>query len=323
MARLALGWCLLASHCAAQSPALQAALATGSYFPLDVGNEWVYRIDARQATALYQTWRVDRTEEAAGATWAVMRIVGPGDTFLEMRFRADPDGRVYQLKADGPELFLDPLTQTGAAELQYTGRGGGYTSALGSFADTYQYRNQSQSMVLETGVLARGVGLLSSTQSLIAGSSGGFSQGRTLVEATLAGGLRIGGKSVAFELGMESLTLDVTGRKVTNCAIPCYFVACAIAPGYDPPDTYKPCAQARVRGGGWSGDAPAVRLELIAPDGAVAWRTTLGSEAARNGVSYVQVPLYGSPNQPFAPGAYRLQATAGDAALASLAVEIR
>ena len=36
----------VASVLMAQTPALLAALATGTYFPLDVGDRWVYRIDS-------------------------------------------------------------------------------------------------------------------------------------------------------------------------------------------------------------------------------------------------------------------------------------
>ena len=38
----------------AQTAAIQAALAAGSYLPLDVGDRWVYCIDDRSLT-LYQT----------------------------------------------------------------------------------------------------------------------------------------------------------------------------------------------------------------------------------------------------------------------------
>ena len=87
---------------------------------------------------------------------------------------------------------------------------------------------------------------------MLTGSSGGFTQGRTLVEATVAG-IRFPAPAPALKLGMESLTLDVTGRHVTNCAVPCYFVACGLVPGADPPGTYKPCAQARVGAGQLAG----------------------------------------------------------------------
>ena len=78
--KCALLLCLFGSLLPAQSPAVLAALATGTYFPLDVGDRWVYRIDDRLATGSYQTWRVDRTATQNGNTYSVMAIEGPGTT---------------------------------------------------------------------------------------------------------------------------------------------------------------------------------------------------------------------------------------------------
>ena len=63
-----------AAFAPAQSTALLAALATGTYFPLDVGDRWVYREDTRLGTAAYQTWRVDRAENQNGYTYSVIAI---------------------------------------------------------------------------------------------------------------------------------------------------------------------------------------------------------------------------------------------------------
>jgi hypothetical protein len=314
----------LAAVGCAQSPAIRAALATGSHFPLDVGNEWVYRIDSRAATAQYQTWRVDRTEIKAGVPWQVMQILGPGAAFAESWFRSDGQGRVYQPDGEGGTLFLDAEDVSAPAILKVTGRGGSYTGPSGSFTDTLSYRNQRNALTLETGTLVRGVGLVWSTEVILAGSSGGFNQGRTLVEATLAGGLRLGRKALSAELSMEGLVFDVSGGKVTNCAVPCYFAACGLVPGYDPPETYRPCAEARARVREWPGDAPpALVLRLTGPDGGTVWERTLGANAAR-GVAYLQAQLYSAPNQPLAPGWYRLRLDVdGGAAEASLAFEIR
>ena len=49
--RTVIVFALLAGSLAAQqqSPQVAAALAAGSYFPLDVGNRWVFRADSRGA----------------------------------------------------------------------------------------------------------------------------------------------------------------------------------------------------------------------------------------------------------------------------------
>ena len=273
---------VLASALAAQSTAVLAALSTGTYFPLDVGDRWVYRIDDRLVTGSYQTWRVDRTAEYNGTTYSVIAIEGPGTIYAESWFRADSTGKIYQPSDAGEILFLDPSGQAAPnAELQVTGKGGGYSTSLGAFPDTLAYSNRLNSLLLETGTLARGIGLLTSNTQMLSGSSGGFTQGRTLVEATVAGGIHFPAPSPSVQLGMESLSLNVSGQKVTNCAVPCYFVACGLVPGADPPGTYKPCAQARVGLANWpAGASRAVQVQFVAPDGAVEFNQTVNLDAS-------------------------------------------
>jgi hypothetical protein len=172
---------------------------------------------------------------------------------------------------------------------------------------------------IETGILARGIGLLSSTTIEDTGSSGGATLIRTLVEATVAG-IRFPALTSSLELGMESLNLNVSGKQVTNCAVPCYFVACYIAPGTDPAGTYKPCARARVELRNWSpGLSRTLQLQLVAPNGSVAFSQTFTMDSAPDeSVSFVQVPLYSAPNQPLPTGAYQLSAKSSDGAAQGL-----
>jgi hypothetical protein len=317
----------MASVLPAQTPAVLAALATGTYFPLDVGDRWVYRIDDRSVTGSYQTWRVDRAETHNGATYSVIAIEGPGTFYYESWFRADGSGRVYILSGTGEQLFLDPGSQSASgAQLQVTGHAGGYSAVFGTFTDGLNYVNNISSLIQETGTLIRGMGLLSSTATMLSGSSGGFTQGRTLVEASLAGGIHFPAPSSAVTLGIESVNLNVSGKQVTNCAVPCYFVACGLMPGADPTGTYKPCAQARVELASWpAGASRSVRLQLLAPDGTAAYDQTLVLDAAPDrSVTFIQVPLYSAPNVPLAAGAYQLVAKSGDgAAQSALAVRIQ
>ena len=194
---------LLASALPAQSQAVLAALGTGSYFPLDVGDRWVYREDTRLATAQYQTWRVDRTVFANGYAYSAIAIEGPGTTYAEYWFRADSNGRVYILSGDGDRLFLDPtMVAPNSGQVQVTGPGGTVATSLGTFPDTVNYVNP-MGLDYETGILARGVGVLSSTTIVEAGSSGGTALVRTLVEAEVAGGIQFPAPIASFELGME------------------------------------------------------------------------------------------------------------------------
>ena len=325
--KCALLLCLFASLLPAQSPGVLAALATGTYFPLDVGDRWVYRIDDRLVTGSYQTWRVDRTATQNGKTYSVMAIEGPGTIYAEYWFRADSTGKVYELSGAGEILFLDPSGQAApGATLQVTGKGGAYAISLGTFPDTLAYSNSMGSLLLETGTLARGMGLLTSNTQMLSGSSGGFTQGRTLVEATVAGGIHFPAPVPSVQLGMESLSLNVSGQKVTNCAVPCYFVACRLAPGADPPGTYKPCAQARVGLANWpAGASRAVRVQFVGPDGTTRFDQTLNLDASpTESVIFIQVPLYSAPNNALPAGFYQLLAkTADGAAQSTLAVQIQ
>jgi hypothetical protein len=317
---------LLPTPASAQSPAVLAGLATGSYFPLDVGDRWVYRIDNRIQTAEYETWRVDRTAVINGNTYAVIAIEGPGTFYYELYYRADASGRVYTPAAAGEQLFLDPTGQSQGATLQINAQGGSASSSLGTFPDTLSYVNlMPGNIIRETGTLARGIGLLSSTANMETGSSGGPVEIRTLVEATVAGGIRFPAPVPAVELGIDSLTPDVTGMNVTNCAVPCYFVACYIGPGADPPGTYKPCAQARVGLAYWPAAAShSVQLQFIAPDGSTPFSSTLTLDASpTESVTFIQVPLYSAPNVPLPSGTYQLLAKSSDgAAQAALAIQI-
>jgi hypothetical protein len=299
--------------------AFVSLLPAQSYFPLDVGDRWVYREDTRIGTATYQTWRVDRTETVNGNAYSVIAIEGPSGFYGESWFRADSSGRVYLLTGSGDMLFLDPnLLAPNSGQVQLQGKGGQTATALGTFSDTAPYINYVNDLDIENGVLARGIGLLSSTTIMNSGSSGGPTLIRTLVEAHLAGGIDYPALQSSIELGMESLALNVSGLKVTNCAIPCYFVACYIA-GADPAGTYKPCAQARIALRNWpASQSRAVTLKLLAPGGSSAFSSTFTLDASLiDSVTFLQVPLYSAPNVPLAPGAYQLTASTADGAAQS------
>ena len=112
-----------------------------------------------------------------------------------------------------------------------------------------------------------------------------------------------------LELSAESVQLDVTGRQVTNCAVPCYFTACGMAPGADPAGTYKPCMQTRLMAENAPANTEAV-LELLNPLGTAVSTQTL--PVSSPGTVYVQMKLYSAPNVPYPPGDYQLRARLRD-----------
>ncbi len=318
---------LLVPAVSAQAQTALSGPAAGSYFPLDVGNRWVFRIDTRQTTASYQTWRVDRTEPRNGVVWSVIAIEdGNGMLLAESLFRPDSQGRVYYLAGSGEQLFLDPTNPPGANPvLEITGQIASASTAVGTFPDALSYRNVLDALDVENGTLVRGIGVVASRRDIMAGSSGGFSSSRALVEASLAGGIELSVAAPSVELGIENLVLNVSEQQVTNCAVPCYFVACGLVPGADPPNTYKPCVRARVELGNWpSGASRTLRLQLIGPDGAIAIDQALQLGATpKQSVGFVQLPLYSSPNQPLPAGAYQLLAVGAGGAQASLMLKIQ
>jgi hypothetical protein len=281
-----------------------------------VGDRWVYRTDDRFFTARYETWRIDRTETINGQQYFALTVYAASGVTGESKFRVDEQGRILILTGNGDQLFLDPRPNGANGQLHPGNQAGSYKTAVGTFSDTITYTNP-MGLLLENGMLGRGVGLLWSTTNLLTGSSGGFSSGRTLVDAVVDGGKTHYTATAGLRVGMESLTLDVTGKNVTNCILPCYFAACGLGgPQPDPPGTYKPCSRARVSLENWPVDAShTVHLRLIAPDSTVLSDQKYDLPNAPGEVVYTtQVSLYSAPNTPYPPGTYQVSASTEDGA---------
>jgi hypothetical protein len=313
---------------------IAAALLASSYFPLQVGNEWVYRIDSRIGTANYSTTRVAGVRIIGDQPWYSVVVGENPQTAIETLYRADAQGRIYQLDMNGREiLWLDPTANPNpSATLQIqNGRGQPFRNALGNFPDTYSYVI-NLSLSRETGAFARGVGLINSRADSLTGSSGGFVDGLDLVYARIGGNIRFATPVLSVGLSVESNDLDVSGRNVTNCAVPCYFAACGVGPGADPPGTYRPCFQTRVRLENLPvQDSTTLDLDLIDAGDRSVYHTTATAAAGQaqpDSILVRQLQLYSAPNQPFPPGAYRVQVKAkitdgGDIATATIPVRVR
>ena len=142
--------------------------------------------------------------------------------------------------------------------------------------------------------------------------------------------------ATSLALSAESTTLDVTGQHVTNCAVPCYFVACGFVPGADPPGTYKPCFRVSVKitDGRLSDatNAAQIVLDLLDSNGQSVTRlnqTLHPSSLVPETTIVRQMPLYSTPNVPFQPGNYTVRATVrfdpspADSGTSTLAVRIQ
>jgi hypothetical protein len=303
--------------CSPSGGPVAAGLAAASYLPLDIGNRWIYLTNSRLATAQYVQWLVTGAQTVGGQLWFVIQVSTSGvqstaSSSFQMLMRQDSGGRIYILQNGQAALWLDPNTpQDPSAQMLVTGRGPQQNS-LGAFADGLNY-TQFTILSQATGTLVRGLGLTSSSTTVLAGSDGGFLDSMNLVEARIDGHLLFAAPAASLQLSMEAAAFDVTHGLVTNCILPCYFAACGIA-GFppDPLGTYKPCFKAGVKLGAVASTA-SVDLSVLDASGNVLAQTTMSLIPDDGGRTegYYQMPLYTAPNQPFAPGSYRLSATSG------------
>ena len=301
-------------RCNPAGEVLAQGLATASYFPLQVGNEWIYSYSSRVVTSAYLTRRISQAVFIGEVAWFVLEDTFGGTAQPSLSwFRNDDAGRIYQLTSRGEKLWLDPsVPPDPSATLQIAGMGGVVQVPAGRFQNTLSYRVVSGGLDLETGTFARGIGLATNSHTMLTGSSGGFTEGMTLVYARIDGHVVFGSPSSSLDLGVESNSFDVSNKNTANCAVPCYFVACGLAPGADPPGTYRPCFQARVRMGQTGSAVQACDLDLLDSSNNSLYHATLTGTSDSESIVANQVPLYVKANQPFPPGRYQLRAQTPD-----------
>jgi len=305
--------------CDAEGGPVGAGLASSSYFPLEIGNRWIYKTLSRLGPTTYAIRTVTGSQTIAGQLWFVLQGgLADAQTAIpqgQQLMREDAGGRIYIYQNGQAVLWLDPTANPDpGAQLKITGRGQ-FQNELGAFADAISY-NRSQTLSVETGTFIRGIGQLFSTSTMLTGSSGGFLDSAELVEARIDSNLVFRPPASSVEVTMEAAGFDVTHGVVTNCILPCYFAACGLGGGQpDPPGTYKPCFRAGARLSVAAGPASVV-LDVLDTSGnvlATAPMTLVPDDSGR-AEGFHQMPLYSAPNQPFAPGNYQLRATGAGAA---------
>ncbi|HEU0124062.1 MAG TPA: hypothetical protein VFQ91_26250 [Bryobacteraceae bacterium] len=273
----------------------------GGWWPLEVGNEWHFRVNDRTQTGGHAIWRVVRKEDVNGLLWAVLDP-GPGG---RTRLRTGDDGRIYSLSIDNKEQLLIDPSGLDHGDWEPGARNPISLTLAGPFGEEISWRGKIMGLSQESGKLIRGVGPSYFQTSLVTGSSGGLTSGYTLLEAVIAGG-RFTPAYRRLELATETQSVNFGAKSARNCAIPCYFTACF---GADLPTTYKPCMEASVRGG-------AGKLTLVNSAGVVLF------EKATTGDGWVRIPLYTEPAVLLPPGLYRVTAADGTAT-ATLPLEIQ
>ena len=282
--------------CNAAAPVLASGLASAAYFPLQVGNQWIYALNSRVSTSTYITKRISRAEIIGGTVWFVMEESVSGSSQLaESRFRSGDAGRIYQLTGQGEKLWLDPTSNPDpAAVYPIAARVSTAVTPAGVFQDGLTYRVIAGALSLQTGTFARGIGLVVTSNSLLTGSSGGFTDGLNLVHAKIDGHIVFAPVSNSLEISAEATNFDVSNRRTSNCAIPCYFAACGIA-GADPAGTYKPCFRATVRLGQAAAIPQRVDLDLFDASNRSVYHSTLIGAPDTESIFAHQVQLYAVP----------------------------
>lgn len=297
--------------------AVDQGLASGSYFPLAVGNTWVYKYNDRAITASYLVQAITGQQAIGGQIYYVLSETAPGPPTTIALLRMDPSGVIYQYSNGGEQVYLDPKAAASAA----------YSGALGIFNDAIVPQSQLMGgLVLTTSTYARGIGLVSSQSIMETGSSGGFTQGLDLVDVQV-NGFRLSVPAPKIALSIENATLDLTNQLAPNCALPCYFAACGLGSPVDPAGAYRPCAQTRIETSG-AVSGYTVLLELLDSSGNAVFQSSTQPGAASS-LDYIRLPLY-TGQTPFTllpAGNYNLvgSMTLGGTTLAtsSIAVQIR
>ncbi len=72
------------------------ASASGSYFPLAVGNTWIYKYNDRIVTASYVVETISGQQYVAGQFYYVLTQTSPGPATTLALLRADSSGVIYQ-----------------------------------------------------------------------------------------------------------------------------------------------------------------------------------------------------------------------------------
>jgi hypothetical protein len=262
------------------------------WLPLQTGNYWIYSMDTRFVTRLHHTLRVLGPYEQAGKIYCQLEDRN-GDSLSHRFLRVDAQGRIYQLNtlsADAETLLLDPSHAQDAT----------YEGPLG-LDGRFILFNGVNPFIRARYEYASGVGMLSLTESIIAGSSGGFSRSETLLEA------KIGDRVYRAPLSSDPQVSLSTDATFGNCAIPCYYAACGLGSPVDPPRTIKPCLRVRMQ---VSHAPPGANLILDLSSTNSLYQTRIPLASA-DGVTFSSLPFYqqervGAALQLFESGEYTI-----------------
>jgi hypothetical protein len=315
-------------NCGGTADTAGAALsASTAYQPLEVGNQWIFRVDSPAVTSSYNIQTLTGTTQVGDKTYFILETrTGDTGVLSQSLVRSDDRGRVYQLNTDTQtvteQLLLDP-TQVGQPE--------GSPVAVLSINDVVTTPAGQlpiglgvKTSLVGSGEYARGLGLL----YLYEADPNLFRDSLNLVESRVGEGLYFSTPANSVEVAAESRDLAVSSRQVTNCAVPCYTFTCVPV---DPPGSFKPCFQARIRVGLGSCVAASqvvANLDFLDSSDDSLFSRAVGMTVPPKrceSAAYVQVPLYTGANQPIPAGTYRVsvKVMAGNDELGSASVPVQ
>jgi hypothetical protein len=267
--------------CGSTPRTIDQGLSGGSYFPLAFGNTWVYKYNSRLVTASYITRSITGTQTIAGQNYFVLTETSGSPPFTVALLRAASDGVIWQNTSSGDVVYLDP-NASGSQKTAYSGPLGAFTDAITTTAVQF-------SLVKTTSIFVRGLGFANSQSTMLTGSSGGFTDGLDLVDVRIDG-VHLVVPAPKISLSIENATFDLTNKLAPNCAVPCYFAACGLAPSADPPGTYRPCVQARIDTN-TALNGYTVLVQLLDPKGTAVFQNFI-QVGTTSSLNYVRLPLY-------------------------------
>jgi hypothetical protein len=274
------------------------------WWPLDVGNEWHFRVNDRFSTGAHTTWRVLAKQRIQGVEWTRVRARS------ELLLRVDAEERIWQRNGDGTEsLLLDPSgRQNGRWGLARPGNDVSFTP-IGVFGADVSY-SYTDGLGRFEGQLSRGIGPTWSQSFLMTGSSGGLLDSLTIIEARIAGVRYALPFYRTLSLTLETNSANVSEQRARNCRLPCYFAACGFGPSPpDSPDAYKPCIEASLTGG-------AGRVALLDAQSKTMFDGPIGN-------GYARIPLWQNRDELLPPGPYVVRVTTTDGAVIAQPLQIR
>ena len=218
---------MVASMAAAQAP-------LPDYFPLQVGNQWVYTRGVSVSAAC--------TVQIGGVTYTVLEYRYGSRVGTTELVRSDGAGKIYQYDPKSQQEFLlydftQPVSNPSSNDQSYTiSTAGHYSGPLGSFDDAFIIGQRNLFDATTTTFLPY-IGMVSSSVANTAGSAALVAPFVSdLFYARLADITVISSQEWGLGLALDQPVYSIRPGQVASCGL-------ATSPG---PTPFDPCARVRI-----------------------------------------------------------------------------